>query len=255
MTSPLKVWFEAEGRLLRLRLNRPKANLIDAAMILALTKALDQHLENAHLGAVLLDAEGSHFSFGASVEEHLPGQCTAMLKAIHGLILRMVKSPVTILVAVRGQCLGGGLEVALAGHMIFTSPDATFGQPEMKLGVFAPASSCLLPELIGPVRAIDLLLSGRSINGTEAVSFGMAKEMSSDPERAALAYFGEHLKPKSASSLRYAVRAARSDLSTRIETKLAIVERLYLDELMATRDAVEGLEAFIAKRSAKWEHR
>jgi cyclohexa-1,5-dienecarbonyl-CoA hydratase len=255
MTSPLKVWFEAEGRLLRLRLSRPKANLIDAAMILALSTALDEHLGNTQLGAVLLDAEGSHFSFGASVEEHLPGQCAAMLKGIHGLILRMVKSPVTILVAVRGQCLGGGLEVALAAHMIFTTPDAAFGQPEIKLGVFAPAASCLLPELIGPVRAIDLLLSGRNINGTEAVSLGMAKDISSDPESAALAYFNEHLKPKSASSLRYAVRAARSDFSARIETKLAAVERLYLDELMGTRDAVEGLEAFVSKRAAKWEHR
>ncbi len=255
MTSPLKVWFESDGRLLRLRLNKPKANLIDAEMIAALDKALAEHLGNAHLGAVLLDAEGQHFSFGASVEEHMPGQCAAMLEAIHGLVLRMVKSPVAILVAVRGQCLGGGLEVALAGHLMFVSPDATLGQPEMKLGVFAPAASCLLPELIGPPRAFDLLLSGRNIKGTEAVTLGIAREAAADPERAALAYFEEHLKPKSASSLRYAVRAARSDFSARIEMKIAEVERLYLDELMATRDAVEGLEAFIAKRPAKWEHR
>ena len=77
----------------------------------------------------------------------------------------MVESPVPILVAVRGQCLGGGLEVALAGHLLFVAPDASLGQPEMKLGVFAPAASCLLPELIGPARAFDLLLSGRSITG------------------------------------------------------------------------------------------
>ena len=77
MTSPLKVWIEAEGRLLRLRLSKPKANLIDAAMILALDAALAEHHGNAHLGAVLIDAEGPHFSFGASVEEHLPAQCAA----------------------------------------------------------------------------------------------------------------------------------------------------------------------------------
>ena len=176
MTAPLKVWFDAEGRLLRLSLNRPKANLIDAAMIAALDGALAQHLVNPGLSAVLIEAEGTHFSFGASVEEHLPGQCAAMLRDLHRLILRMVESPVPILVAVRGQCLGGGLEVALAGHILFVAPNAALGQPEMKLGVFAPAASCLLPELAGPMPALDLLLSGRSITGAEAAASALPEK-------------------------------------------------------------------------------
>ncbi|HMK79143.1 MAG TPA: cyclohexa-1,5-dienecarbonyl-CoA hydratase [Xanthobacteraceae bacterium] len=255
MTAPLKVWFEAEGRLLRLRLSRPKANLIDAAMIAALDAALVEHLGNASLGAVLIDAEGPHFSFGASVEEHLPDQCAGMLRSIHGLIVRLVESPVPVLVAVRGQCLGGGLEVALAGHLVFVAPDAALGQPELKLGVFAPAASCLLPEIVGPRRAIDLLLSGRSITGGEAVEIGMAHEAAADPEHAALAYFDEHLKAKSASSLRLAVKASRFDYAARVKAKIAAVERMYLDELMKTHDAVEGLEAFLGKRAAQWQHR
>ncbi len=255
MTTPLKVWFEAEGRLLRLRLNRPKANLIDAAMIAALDGALTEHLGNGSLTAVLLDAEGPHFSFGASVEEHLPAQCAAMLRAIHALVLRLVSSPVPILVAIRGQCLGGGLEVALAGHLVFATPDAGLGQPEMKLGVFAPAASCLLPEIVGPARSLDLLLSGRSITGAEAAAMGMVQAATADPERAALAYFNEHLKPKSASSLRLAVQAARADYAARIAAKIQTVERMYLDELMTTHDALEGLEAFIGKRTAQWQHR
>jgi len=255
MSAPLRVWLEAEGRLLRLRLNRPKANLIDAAMIDALDRALATHLDNAGLTGVLLDAEGPHFSYGASVEEHMPGQCQAMLTAIHGLILRMLEAPVTILVAVRGQCLGGGLEVALAGHLLFAAPDAALGQPEMKLGVFAPAASCLLPELIGPMRALDLLLSGRTVSGAEAAEMGLVRGAQSDPEQAALAYFREYLQPKSASSLRYAIRAARSDYAARMRTKIKSVERLYLDDLMQTHDAIEGLGAFVAKRAAQWHHR
>jgi cyclohexa-1,5-dienecarbonyl-CoA hydratase len=254
MTAPLKTWFEAEGRLLRLRLSRPKANIIDAAMIAALDGALAGHLDNANLAAVLLDAEGPHFSFGASVEEHLPGECVGMLRAIHHLILRLVNSPIPVLVAVRGQCLGGGLELALAGHLLFVAPDAALGQPEIKLGVFAPAASCLLPEIIGPAVALDLLLSGRSITGAEATAMGMAHATAADPERAALAYFDEHLQPKSASSLRYAVKAARCDYAARVAAKIEIVERMYLDGLMKTHDAVEGLEAFIGKRAARWQH-
>jgi len=254
VTQPVKTWHEADGRLLRLRLNRPKANLVDAAMIAALDQALE-HLGNSQLGAALIDAEGPHFSFGASVEEHLPSQCTAMLAGLHRLVLRMVESPVPLLVAVRGQCLGGGLELALAGHLMFVTPEANLGQPEMKLGVFAPAASCLLPELVGPQRAFDLLVSGRSITGAQAAAIGIAHEAAADPEHAALAYFEEYLKPKSASSLRYAVKAARLDYVARVREKIRTVERLYLDELMVTHDAAAGLEAFIAKRAPQWQHR
>jgi cyclohexa-1,5-dienecarbonyl-CoA hydratase len=254
VTQPVKIWHEADGRLLRLRLNRPKANLVDAVMIAALDLALD-HLGNGQLGAALIDAEGPHFSFGASVEEHLPSQCTAMLAGLHRLVLRMVESPVPLLLAVRGQCLGGGLELALAGHLMFVTPEANLGQPEMKLGVFAPAASCLLPELVGPQRAFDLLVSGRSITGAQAAAIGIAHEAAADPEHAALAYFEEHLKPKSASSLRYAVKAARLDYVARVREKIRTVERLYLDELMVTHDAAAGLEAFIAKRAPQWQHR
>ncbi len=157
--SPLKSWLEKDGALLRLRLSRPKANIVDAAMIAALRAALGGHLPSARLRAVLLDAEGPHFSFGASVEEHLPESCAAMLRDLHALILQMLESPVAILVAVRGQCLGGGLEVAAAGHLIFAAPGATLGQPEMKLGVFAPAASCLLPGLMHPTAGIPYSVS------------------------------------------------------------------------------------------------
>jgi cyclohexa-1,5-dienecarbonyl-CoA hydratase len=253
--TPLHVELEKDGTLLRLRLSRPKANIIDAAMIAALRSALDEHLSGTRLRAVLLEAEGPHFSFGASVEEHLPASCAAMLGALHALILQLVASPVPVLVAVRGQCLGGGLEVALAGHLIFAAPGATLGQPEIKLGVFAPAASCLLPERIGPSRAADLLLSGRGIGAEEAHRIGLVDALNDDPSQAALAYFEEHLAKRSASSLRIAVRAARYDLVYRIRRKLAEVERLYLTELMATLDAVEGLSAFIAKRPPVWEDR
>ena len=253
--TPLHVELEKDGALLRLRLSRPKANIVDAAMIAALRAALREHLPGERLRAVLLEAEGPHFSFGASVEEHLPGSCAAMLRELHALILELVGSPVPVLVAVRGQCLGGGLELAAAGHLIFAAPGATFGQPEIKLAVFAPAASCLLPERIGQSRADDLLFSGRGIGAEEAHRIGLVDALAEDPSQAALAYFEEHIAPRSASSLRFAVRAARYDLVYRIRRKLAEVERLYLEELMATHDAVEGLTAFIAKRPPVWEDR
>jgi cyclohexa-1,5-dienecarbonyl-CoA hydratase len=253
--SPLKDWLEHDGALLRLRLARPKANIVDAAMIAALSGAFVAYRGHPGLVAVLLDAEGPHFSFGASVEEHLPGSCAAMLASLHGLILQMVEFPVPILVAVRGQCLGGGLEVALAGGPIFAAPDAQLGQPEMLLGVFAPAASVLLPYRVNQPAAEDLLFSGRAICGSDARAIGLVHTVADDPELAAAAYFERHLAGKSAAALACAVAAARGAMIADVRRRLAEVERLYLDRLMATRDANEGLVAFLGKRKPKWEHR
>jgi len=253
--SPLRDWLELDGALLRLRLARPKANLVDAAMIAALDGALLAHRGRAGLRGVLLDAEGPNFSFGASVEEHLPAQCAQMLASLHALIVNMLEFPAPILVAVRGQCLGGGLEVALAGSLIFAAPEAQFGQPETKLGVFAPAASVLLPYRVNQPFAEDLLFSGRSIGADEARAAGLVHIVFDDPETAALSYFNQHLAGKSAAALACAVAAARGELLRAVRQRLADVERLYLDRLMATRDANEGLTAFLAKRKPNWEHR
>ncbi|HUJ86502.1 MAG TPA: cyclohexa-1,5-dienecarbonyl-CoA hydratase [Burkholderiales bacterium] len=253
--TPLKVWIEREGALLRLRLARPKANILDAAMVAALERAFAEHAGNSALRGMLIDHEGPNFSFGASVEEHLPQLCAAMLKSLHALVLRMLEWPAPILVAARGQCLGGGLEFACAGNFLFGAPDAQFGQPEMKLAVFAPAASCLLPPRVGQSRAEDLLFSGRSIDAQTALAWGLVNQLADDPAAAALAYFDAHLAGKSASSLAFALRAARAPLIEQLRHRLAQVEALYLDGLMQTRDAVEGLRAFLDKRTPKWEHR
>lgn len=252
--SPLKAWLEQDGSLLRLRLANPKANLVDAAMISALDRALSEQVSNPDISCVLLDAEGSHFSFGASVEEHLPEQCAVMLTSLHDLIVKMLEYPVPILAAVQGQCLGGGLEVVCGASQVFAATDAKFGQPEIKLAVFAPAASCLLPERIGQANAEDLLFSGRSISAEEAFRMGLAQDVSEDPQQAALLWFDKNLSKLSASSLRFAVTAARLQNLDRIKEKIALVEQLYINELMKTHDALEGLTAFVEKRQANWKN-
>lgn len=255
MSEALKVWLDREGRLLRLRLARPKANIVDASMVAALSAAFDKHRADDGLTGALLDAEGPNFSFGASVEEHLPENCAAMLASLHGLIVKMLEWPAPILVAVQGQCLGGGLELALAGSRIFAAPDAHLGQPEIKLAVFAPAASCLLPYRVNQQTAEDLLFSGRSLKAGEAQALGLVAEVSDDPAGAALAYYDAQLSDKSAATLGYALRAARGAMLPEVKRRLAEVEKLYLDGLMKTHDANEGLAAFIEKRAPKWQNR
>jgi cyclohexa-1,5-dienecarbonyl-CoA hydratase len=121
--------------------------------------------------------------------------------------------------------------------------------------VFAPAASCLLPERMPRGAAESLLFSGQPISGAEAFRLGLVHQVTDNPEAAALAYFDTGLAMHSPSSLRFAVRAARLDLCERVQAKLAAVEQLYLNDLMATGDAVEGLTAFLEKRPVKWEGR
>jgi cyclohexa-1,5-dienecarbonyl-CoA hydratase len=253
-SAPLAVWLERDASLLRLRLARPKANLIDAQMIAALAAALSAHRDRAGIKAALLDHEGAHFSFGASVEEHLPDQCAQMLAGLHALVRAMIDFPVPILVAIRGQCLGGGLEVAMAGSLLFAAPDAKLGQPEIKLGVFAPAASCLLPLRIGQAASEEMLFSGRSLAAEEARACGLVQAVSDDPQAAALAWFDAHLADKSASVLALAVQAVRAPYRTQASQRIDEVERLYLDTLMKTHDANEGLRAFVERRQPQWKH-
>lgn len=252
--SPLKAWLERDG-LLRLRLCRPKANIVDAAMILALHGALREFRGHAGLRGVLLDAEGPNFSFGASVEEHLPDRFAAMLGSLHALLLEMLEFPAPVLVAVRGQCLGGGLELALAGGPIFAGPTAHFGQPEIRLGVIAPAASVLLPYRVSQPVAEDLLLSGRSISAAQAAAVGLVQVVADDPEAAALDWFEQHLQDRSAAALACALTATRAPMLRDVRSRLAEVEQLYQDRLMRTHDANEGLDAFLAKRPPLWTHR
>lgn len=252
--SPLKVWTDRDGGLLRLRLARPKANIIDAAMITALDAAFREGSATG-VRAALIDHEGPHFSFGASVEEHLPANCAQMIASLHALLVRMIEWPAPILVAVQGQCLGGGLELALAGSRIFAAADAQLGQPEIKLAVFAPAASCMLAFRVNQQCAEDLLFSGRSLGAEDALRAGLVASVNEDPMAAALEYYDRYLAGASAASVAYAVRAARVGYTAEVKRRIAEVEKLYLEGLMKTRDANEGLVAFLEKRKPRYEHR
>lgn len=242
------------GALWRVELATPKANIIDVEKAKILTDVFRQAAEEPGLKAIIIGARGPHFSFGASVEEHFPDRVEEMLTGFHGLFYAMLDAAVPTLAAVRGQCLGGGLELASFCNRVFVAPDARLGQPEIVLGVFAPVASVMLSERVGRSRAEDICLSGRPLAAEEAWSIGLADEISDDPDEAALEYARTHLLPKSASSLRYAVRAARHGFAERVRRELPEVERLYLRDLMSTEDPLEGLTAFLEKRQPSWRN-
>jgi cyclohexa-1,5-dienecarbonyl-CoA hydratase len=244
-----------DGQVWRLLLNTPKANILDGAKCAELARLFAEAAVTPELKAIVVEGEGPHFSFGASVPEHLPGKYEDMLHGFHGMFHKILDCHVPLMAAVRGQCLGGGLELVMVCHRIFASPDAMMGQPEIVLGVLPPVASVALADRVGRGWAEDLCITGRSIDAATAHRIGLVDDLSDDPWTAARSYIREHLLPKSASSLRHAVRAVRTGYSKRFRKELARVEKQYIKELMQTEDAREGLDAFMAKRKPNWKNR
>ena len=240
------------GDLLHLTLDHGRGNILDVALIEALRSAVRQAAATPELRGLLIDHTGPHFSFGASIEDHLPERVDDMLPRFHGLAREVLELDLPVLCAVRGQCLGGGLEVALLADRVVAAPGASFGQPEIRLAVFAPVASVLLPYRIGSRRAADLLLSGRSLDAEEALAWRLVDEIDGEPAEACREWAVRHLGDKSLTALRLATRAARSTWIDRFATDIERLERLYLDELMSTPDAAEGIRAFLERRSPVW---
>ena len=247
----IRLAFTHEERVARITLAAPKANVLDRAMIRELAAAFS-HCASRALNAIVLDADGPHFSFGASVQEHLPGQIAGTLQALHALLKQICEAPAPVIAAVRGQCLGGGFELALACDLIICDETAQFASPEIKLGVFAPAASAFLPVRLGQAVASSLLLTGTAIGAEEAGRLGLLAKLADDLDAELEQWLQSDFLSRSPSSLKFACNAARLPLRRVFEQELPELEALYLRDLMATADAEEGIRAFLEKRAPRW---
>lgn len=237
-----------------LRLAAPPGNILDSATCRGLGEAVRLHGRDPRLKAFLLTAEGKHFSYGASVPEHEAGRVEAFLPAFHDLFLEFQRAGVPLVAAVQGLCLGGAFELVAYASLVLAEETARFAVPEIRLGVFPPAACVLLPWRIGGARAEDLVLTGRELAAPEAKAWGLVAEIC-DPgglEAATAAFLDRHIRPRSAVALRLAHRAVRRTLDETLCARLKNLERLYLEDLMETKDAREGIRAFLEKRDPVW---
>lgn len=247
----IRLEFTLQERVARITLAAPKANILDGSMMRELDSALSL-CAGRELNAIVLAADGPHFSFGASVEEHLPNQIAEALHGLHALLRRVAEAPAPVIAAVRGQCLGGGFELVLACDLILADRTAQFGSPEIKLAVFAPAASALLPIRVGQAVASRLLLTGAPIPAEEAARCGLVAKLADDLGATLDAWLESDFLPRSPSSLKYACQAARVQVRRALDEDLPRLESLYLRDLMATPDAVEGIRAFLEKRAPQF---
>lgn len=251
------LWVERGNGLARITLNRPPLNVIDIPMMEELQAALDAVRGDPSAKILIVDANGKMFSAGVDVKDHTADRIGEMLTKFHAVLRTLWSLEMPTLAAVRGSALGGGCELAMACDFIVASEGAKFGQPEIQVGAFPPVAATILPLLIPEKKALEMILTGDSVDAVTAERWGLVNVVAKSEEfGAAVDSFSARLTRLSSAVVKVAKRATRLSLSmTEVEHKLQEIERIYIAELMKTHDAKEGIAAFIEKRKPEWKDR
>src|SRR5215468_792089 len=245
---------EIDDALARITFNNPPLNIFDFQMMDELREALHSVEQRRAISAVVLTGSERAFSAGVDVAVHTPELVPNMLQKFHGLILAVTRLTKITIAEVSGACLGGGAELAMVCDLCFTTKDAKWGFPEITLGCYPPVACTALAALVGEKRAADLIFTGRAISGEEAADWGLANQACTKAELPhAIRQRLDHLLKLSPAALAHAKKAFYAWDSIHLDKGLARAEKIYLEELMKTDDAQEGVKAWIEKRKPQWK--
>jgi cyclohexa-1,5-dienecarbonyl-CoA hydratase len=249
--------FTGEERASEVVVDRPPLNVLDLATLGELERVLAQVAAAPPQVLVVRGGGERAFSAGVAVEDHTPDRIETMLGRFHGALALLRDLPSITVAAVRGHCLGGGMELAAACDLVVAAADARFGQPEIRLGCFPPFAAAAYPALLGAKRAADLLLTGRALSAGEAHGLGfVARVAPAAGLDSAVSDLADELLAHSGAVLALTRRALRAgEDEAALERALAECERLYFEELVETRDMEEGVTAFLERRPPSWRHR
>ncbi len=236
--------------------NNGPLNILNITMMEQINDVLDRFLEDKSLKAVVFSHLGKSFSAGVDVGEHMGDTAQKMLDIFHGMFKRLNRMKVPTVACVKGAALGGGCEVAAFCDIVLASEKAKFGNPEIKVGVFPPVSAVIFPFLLGEKKAFELILQGEIIDANEAHRIGLVNHVFPlESYEKDITSFLERFTKLSSVVLQYTKKAVKLGIDSDFDKRLSEVEDLYLNELMTTHDANEGLQAFIDKRPPEWRNR
>jgi cyclohexa-1,5-dienecarbonyl-CoA hydratase len=251
--SAIRLETNVQASVARIRLINAPLNVIDLQMARALHQKLTELESRPDTSVIVFEGDARAFSAGVDIKSHLPEQIHEMLTSFHSVIRAIVASRRVTIAVVRGACLGGGAELASVCDMVYTARDATWGFPEIRLGCYPPVAAVALPALVGQKRAAELILTGRQISGDEAAAIGLATRCACAEElETMISETLAELRQLSPVALAHAKKAMYAWDAIHFDKGLARAEKIYLDELISTMDACEGIIAFLDKRPPKW---
>jgi cyclohexa-1,5-dienecarbonyl-CoA hydratase len=244
-----------EGGLGTITLNRPPVNVLNIEMMNEINDILKDWIEKRDLKVVLFNTEGRCFSAGVDVGEHMGDLAPKMIESFHGMFRLMDQLGAVTVASVYGSCLGGGCELAIFCDLVIADDTAKFGQPEIQVGVLPPIAAQILPRIIGRKAAMDLILSGRIVSAQESMGMGLINKVVAKGDLSQET--DEFIKPYlslSAEVISITKKTIKAGLRDDFEPSLKVIEEIYLNELMRTTDAQEGLKAFLEKRTPEWKN-
>lgn len=249
------ILYESAGGVAKISINRPPLNILNVETLLELTLALERVRNDDSLSVVIITGMGDRaFSAGVDIQDHLPEKVSSTLNVFNKVFYTLESLDKPTVAVVNGFALGGGCELAMGCDMIIASEKAQFGQPEIKVGAIAPAAVVLLPRLIGPKKALELLMTGDVITAVEAKKIGLVNTVvPAEKLEEATRELVKKLKDSSSIVLRLTRMALREGLDLNFKNGLEKVTSIYLNLLMRTEDAVEGLKAFLERRKPEWK--
>jgi len=235
----------------RITLNNPPLNIIDLEMMGELLGALEQIETIREVSAIVFAGSERAFSSGVDIASHSPERVRQMLAAFHSVLREVVATRKLTIASVRRHCLGGGAELALLCDMVYASPDSVWGFPEIQVGCFSPVASVAVASIIGQKLAAEMVLTGRTLAGQEALAAGLVNGVADDPEMLVQECLSR-VSQLSRAALCLAKKAFYAWDSIHFDKGLAKAEQIYIDELMKTQDAQEGIKAHGERRRPQW---
>jgi cyclohexa-1,5-dienecarbonyl-CoA hydratase len=248
-----RVDLEVKASIAHVTLSNPPLNVIDLQMAQLLLERLAEIESRSDISVILFEGDSNTFSAGVDIKAHLPERIREMLTSFHAAIRAIVASSKITIAAVSGTCLGGGAELAMVCDMVYTARDTRWGFPEIKLACYPPVAAVALATLIGQKRASELILTGHQFSGDEAAAMGLANRAVESGQLESVVERTLHeLRTLSPMALAHAKEAIYAWDAIHFDKGLARAEKIYLDKLISTADAREGIIAFLDKRTAKW---
>jgi cyclohexa-1,5-dienecarbonyl-CoA hydratase len=256
MTELKYLKFQKADGVARITLNRPKFNMMNIELMNALNGQLETLIEDRDLKCVVISAEGKHFCTGVEVADHKPDKVAEMIATFNRIFELVDQIEVPVIAAVQGYCLGGGMELAIAGDVIVAASGAKFGQPEIKVGFFPPYAAIRLPQMVGPAKAVEICTTGKFYNAADAQLMGMVGTVVADDQLGeACEKIINDIQASSPLILRLNKRAVRRHLGMDFKPALEGVSDLFLNTLMKTEDTLEGIASYEENRKPVWKNK
>ena len=238
-----------------LTLNRAPLNWLNIEMMEEINTFFEGLLKERSLKLLVVQAAGKAFSVGVDVADHMGDLAPKMIEVFHRMFRLMDALKVPSLAVVNGSALGGGCELALYCDMVIATEKSKFGQPEIQVGVFPPIAALVFPRLIGRKKAMELILTGDTISAQEASVLGLINKVVSEASLGQeVNAFVEKFTKLSGLVLKLTKEATLAGLNDDMNEGLKAIEKIYLNQLMKTHDAMEGLKAFLEKRKPTWKN-